>query len=65
MLWSVQQFTGPNLLSFLLIKYARLSATFAFLYLSATRIFSDWRWQVVAGLSPLLLFQIGWNCMKA
>lgn len=60
-LWSVQQVTGPNLLSFLLIKYALLSATFAFLYLSATRIFSDWRWQVVAGVSPLLLFQIGWN----
>ncbi len=60
-LWSVQQITGPNLLSFLLIKYALLSATFAFLYLAATRIFRDWRWQVVAGLSPLLLFQIGWN----
>jgi 4-amino-4-deoxy-L-arabinose transferase-like glycosyltransferase len=61
LLWSVQQLTGPNLLSFLLIKYALLSATFAFLYLSATRIFSDWCWQVVAGVSPLLLFQIGWN----
>ena len=60
-LWSVQQLTGPNLLSFLLIKYVLLSATFAFLYLSATRIFSDWRWQAIAGLSPLLLFQIGWN----
>ncbi len=60
-LWSVQQLTGPNLLSFLLIKYALLSATFAFLYLAATRIFSDWRWQVVAGVTPLLLFQFGWN----
>ena len=60
-LWSLQQVTGPTLSSFLLLKYALLSATFAFLYLAATRIFRDWRWQVVAGVSPLLLFQFGWN----
>lgn len=60
-LWSVQKATGPTLLSFLLIKYFLLSATFGFLYLAARRLFSDWRWQFIAAFSPLLLYQIGWN----
>ncbi|MEZ5827634.1 MAG: glycosyltransferase family 39 protein [Hyphomicrobiales bacterium] len=61
LLWTVQRFTGPNLLSFLLIKYALLTATFVFLYLAARRMFKDERWATVAALSPLLLYQIGWN----
>jgi 4-amino-4-deoxy-L-arabinose transferase-like glycosyltransferase len=61
LLWSVQRLTGPTLPSFLIIKYGLLTATFAFLYLVATRIFADRRWTVIAALSPLLLYQIGWN----
>ena len=61
LLWLVQQATGPNLLSFLLLKYALLTATFAFLYLIARRIFADDRWAVLAGLSPLMLYQTGLN----
>jgi 4-amino-4-deoxy-L-arabinose transferase-like glycosyltransferase len=61
LVWSVQQLTGPTLLSFLLIKYALLTATFAFLYFVAKRLFADQRWVAVAALSPLLLYQIGWN----
>jgi hypothetical protein len=59
--WSVQQLTGPTLLSFLLIKYGLLTGTVAFLYLAATRVFRDWGFAVLAGLSPFLLFQFAWN----
>lgn len=61
LLWSVQRFTGPTLPSFLLLKYGLLTATFAFLYLVAKRIFVDQGWAAVAALSPLLLYHIGWN----
>jgi hypothetical protein len=61
MLWSVQRITGPTLPSFLFLKYGLLTATFAFLYLVAKRIFTDQRWAAVAALSPLLLYHIGWN----
>ncbi len=61
LVWSLQQLTGPTLLSFLIIKYGFLTATFAFLYLVAKRLFADQRWAAVAALSPLLLYQIGWN----
>jgi hypothetical protein len=61
MLWSVQRVTGPTLPSFLVLKYGLLTATFAFLYLVAKRIFADQRWTAVAALSPLLLYHIGWN----
>ncbi len=61
LLWLVQHFTGPNLTSFLILKYGLLAATFGFLYLVAKRIFADPRWVTLAAISPLLLYQIGWN----
>jgi 4-amino-4-deoxy-L-arabinose transferase-like glycosyltransferase len=61
LLWSVQRLTGPTLLSFLIIKYGLLTATFAFLYLVGKRVFADLRWAAIGALSPLLLYQIGWN----
>jgi len=61
LLWLVQRFTGPTLPSFLILKYSLLTATFAFLYLVAKRIFDDPRWAMMAALSPLLLYQFGWN----
>jgi hypothetical protein len=61
LLWLVQRFTGPTLPSFLILKYSLLTATFGFLYLVAKRIFADPRWATLAALSPLLLYQIGWN----
>jgi 4-amino-4-deoxy-L-arabinose transferase-like glycosyltransferase len=61
LLWLVQQVTGPTLPSFLILKYGLLAATFGFLYLVAKRIFADPRWVTLAALSPLLLYQIGWN----
>lgn len=61
LLWSVQRLTGPTLPSFLILKYCLLTATFAFLYLAAKRIFADQRWAAIAALSPLLLYHLGWN----
>jgi 4-amino-4-deoxy-L-arabinose transferase-like glycosyltransferase len=61
LLWLVQRFTGPTLLSFLILKYSLLAATFVFLYLVAKRVFADPRWATLAALSPLMLYQIGWN----
>ncbi|HZP08659.1 glycosyltransferase family 39 protein [Methyloceanibacter sp.] len=61
LLWSVQQLTGPTLPSFLIIKYGLLTATVGFLYLAATRIFSERSFTVLAGLSPFFLFQFAWN----
>jgi hypothetical protein len=61
LLWSVQRLTGPTLASFLIIKYGLLTATFAFLYLVGKRVFADRRWAAMGALSPLLLYQIGWN----
>ncbi|MGE5261055.1 MAG: ArnT family glycosyltransferase, partial [Actinomycetota bacterium] len=59
--WSVQQVTGPTLPSFLLVKYGLLTGTVAFLYLAATRIFRERGYAILAGLSPLLLYQFAWN----
>src|SRR5215471_20125520 len=61
LLWSVQQLTGPTLLSVLLIKYGLLTSTVAFLYLAATRIFRERGFAILAGLSPFLLYQFAWN----
>jgi 4-amino-4-deoxy-L-arabinose transferase-like glycosyltransferase len=64
LLWLVQRFTGPTLPSFLILKFGLLTATFAFLYLVAKRIFADPRWVTLAALSPLMLYQIGWNVQE-
>lgn len=61
LLWTVQRVTGPTLPSFLFLKYGLLTAAFGFLYLIGLRIFTDRKWAILAALSPLLLFQIGWN----
>jgi hypothetical protein len=54
----------PDLLSFLIIKYGLLTATFAFLYLVGKRVFADRRWAAIAALSPLLLHAMGPDCHK-
>jgi hypothetical protein len=58
---SVQRVTWPTLTSFLFLKYGLLTATVAFLYLVAKRLFADQRWAAIAAPSPLLLYHIGWN----
>ena len=60
-LYGVQQLTGPQLISFLFIKYAALTATVVFLYLSAYRILKDRIWALVTVESLALIYQIAWR----
>lgn len=60
-LWSVQQVTGPTLASFLLIKYAALAATAAFLYLASVRILASRGWAFLTVESLALIYQISWR----
>ena len=61
MLWTVQQVTGPTLISFLALKYTLLIASAGFIYSAARRIFGSPLWATLSALSLLLLYQIGWN----
>lgn len=61
LLWLVQRITGPSLLSFLILKYGLLSATFLLYYKIAERLFDDTRYAALTAWSLLLLYQIGWN----
>ena len=61
LLWGVQQFTGPYLISFLILKYALLGGTVLFVYLSARRILGSSLWAALTAFSLSLLYQIGWN----
>lgn len=60
-LYGVQQVTGPSLISFLAIKYAALTATVVFLYLSAYRILKDRVWALLTVESLALIYQIAWR----
>lgn len=61
LLWLVQRVTGPSLVSFLILKYGLLSATFLLYYRIAQRLFGDTRYASLTAWSLLLLYQIGWN----
>ncbi len=61
LLWLVQRVTGPSLISFLILKYGLLSATFLLYYRIAQRLFGDTRYASLTAWSLLLLYQIGWN----
>ncbi len=61
LLYAVQQVTGPRLISFLLIKYAALTATVVFLYLAAYRILADRIWALLTVESLALIYQIAWR----
>lgn len=61
LLWLVQRITGPSLVSFLVLKYGLLSATFLLYYRIADQLFGDTRYAALTAWSLLLLYQIGWN----
>ena len=61
----VQQITGPNLYSFLIIKYLLMAWTAAFLFLAGRRLFNDARWAAITVFSATLLYQIGYNYHQA
>lgn len=60
-LYGVQKVIGTGLLSFLVIKYAALTVSVVFLYLSAYRILKDRVWALLTAESLALIYQIAWR----
>ncbi len=60
-LWGVQQVLGPGVESFLVIKYAALTASAGFLYLAAYRVMRDRLFAVLSVESLALIYQISWR----
>ena len=65
----VQQVTGPNIFSFLIVKYALLVFSAAFFFMAVRRVIGDSpdreRWAAITTYSAILLYQIGWNYHQA
>jgi len=59
LLWLVQRVTGPTMISFLILKYTLLLASFACYFRIAQRLFTEPRFAALAAWSLLLLYQIG------
>jgi hypothetical protein len=57
----LHEFTGPTLLSALVLRYGLLTATAVFTYLAALRVMGDRGWAALTALSLSLCYQIGWN----
>ncbi|GAB5470965.1 MAG: glycosyltransferase family 39 protein [Rhodospirillales bacterium] len=63
--WSVGQLLGPTIVAVGIIRYSLVFLIHLFAYLSGRRLFADPRLQVACGLSPLLLYPIGWRLHEA
>lgn len=61
LLWCIQQITGPDLISFLVLKYTLVGIMLTFIYLAAKDIMGSRIWALVTALSVSLMYQIGWN----
>lgn len=61
LLWAVQQFTGPTLVSFLIVKYVLLTVMGVFVYASARQITGSAKWAALSVFSLSLCYQIGQN----
>lgn len=64
-LFVVQRATGPTLLSFVIVKYALLTATASLTFLAAHEALQDARWAMLTALSLVLSYQIGYNFHQA
>ncbi|MEM6413864.1 MAG: glycosyltransferase family 39 protein [Pseudomonadota bacterium] len=56
-----QSFTGPTLLSFLIIKYGLLTLTGVFVFKTADLLFNDKKWAALTVGSLIFYFQLTWN----
>lgn len=65
LMWLATQVLGPTVLAVGIVKYSVVFAIHAFTYLAARRVLSDPRLQVIAGLSPMTLYPIGWRLHEA
>ncbi len=60
-----QSVAGPTLISFLIVKYALLTASGVFAFLIAREAGSGRPWAAATAFSMILLYQIGWNYHQA
>lgn len=58
---ALQQVSGPNLFSFLILKYTLFMGICVFAYLAAERLLKSKVWAFLSAISLIMLFQIGWN----
>ena len=65
MLTGAQIFTGPSVVSFLIVKYALLLATGVLTFMIGRLLYDDARRAGLAAFSLVLLYQIGWNYHQA
>lgn len=63
--WLVVQVLGPTVIAVGLVKYTLVFLIHAFTYLAARQVIRDPRLQVIAGLSPMALYPIGWRLHEA
>ncbi len=63
--WAVSQVLGPSVVTVGIIRYALVFLIHLFAYLAGRRLISDPKLQVACGLSPLLLYPIGWRLHEA
>lgn len=60
-LWSVQQFLGPGLESHLLVRYSLIALLGLATFGAVREAVRDERWAVVASLSLVLSYPVGWT----
>jgi len=63
--WLAVQAFGPTVFTVGLVKYAAVFAIHAFTYLAGRQVLRDPRLQVIAGLSPMTFYPIGWRLHEA
>lgn len=65
LMWLMTQLQGPTVLAVGTVKYSIVFFLHLFTYLGARRVLVDPRLQVIAGLSPMTLYPIGWRLHEA
>ena len=65
LLHASQTIFGPTLFSFLFLKYALLTLSGVFVFLTARRVLRDEKWAALSAFGLVLLYQIGWNYFQA
>lgn len=64
-MWVAVQAFGPTVFTVGLVKYALVFGIHVFTYLSGRQVLRDPRLQVIAGLSPMTFYPIGWRLHEA
>ncbi|MBC6405395.1 MAG: glycosyltransferase family 39 protein [Rhodospirillales bacterium] len=65
LVWGIAQILGPTVVTLGLVRYALVFLIHLFAYLAGRKLLCNPRLQVACGLSPLLLYPIGWRLHEA